>query len=72
MSRLHWQIQKIENRSGDSRAVAAIVNRISQASNRELYEMIHGGVLERMAKRLSDEQLGRLIERCKKMLIGES
>ena len=72
MSRLHWRIQKIENRSGDSRAVAAIVNRISQASNRELYEMIHGGVLERMAKRLSDEQLGRLIERCKKMLIGES
>jgi len=72
VSRLHWQIQKIENRSGDSRAVAAIVNRISQASNRELYEMIHGGVLERMAKRLSDEQLGRLIERCKKMLIGES
>jgi len=72
VSRLHWRIQKIENRSGDSRAVAAIVNRISQASNRELYEMIHGGVLERMAKRLSDEQLGRLIERCKKMLIGES
>ena len=72
MSRLHWQIQKIENRSGDSRAVAAIVNRISQASNRELYEMIHGGVLERMAKRLSDDQLGCLIDRCKKMLIGES
>ena len=72
MSRLHRRVQKIENRSGDSRAVAAIVNRISQASNRELYEMIHGGVLERMAKRLSDEQLGRLIERCKKMLIGES
>ena len=71
MSRLHWRIQKIENRSGDSRAVAAIVNRISQASNRELYEMIHGGVLERMAKRLSDDQLGCLIDRCKKMLIGE-
>ena len=72
MSRLPWRVQKIENRCGDSRAVAAIVNRISQASNRELYEMIHGGILESMAKRLSDDQLGRLIERCKKMLIGES
>ena len=71
MSRLHWRVQKIENRPGDSRAVAAIVNRISQASNRELYEMIHGGVLERMAKRLCDDLLGCLIDRCKKMLIGE-
>ena len=71
MSRLHWRGQKIENRSGESRAVVAIVNRVSQASNRELYEMIHGGgVLERMAKRLSDDQLDRLIERCKKMLIA--
>ena len=71
MNRLHWRVQRIETRSGDSRAVAAIVNRISRASKRELYEMIHGGLLERMAKRLSDDQLGRVIERCKKMVIGE-
>jgi hypothetical protein len=50
VSGLHWRVQKIENRSSDSRAVVAIVNRISQASNRGLYEMIHGGVLERMVK----------------------
>jgi hypothetical protein len=34
--------------------------------------MIRGGLLERMAKRLSADQLGRLIERCKEMLIAES
>jgi hypothetical protein len=71
VSRLHWRVQKIENRSGDSRAVAAIVDRISHASKRELYEMIHDGLLGRMAKRLSGDQLDLVIERCKKMLIGE-
>ena len=71
MNGLHWRVQKIENRSGDSRAVAAVVNRISHASKRELYEMIHGGLLGRMAKRLSGDQLDLAIERCKKMLIGE-
>jgi hypothetical protein len=48
------------------------VNRISHASKKELYEMIHGGLLRRMAKRLSGDQLDLVIERCKKMLIGES
>ena len=71
MSRLNWRVQKIENRCGDSRAVAVVVNRISKASNRELYEIIHGGVLKRMAKRLSEDQLGRVIEQCKKILLKE-
>jgi hypothetical protein len=70
MSRLQWRVQKIENHCGESRAVTVIVNRIRQASDEELYKMIHDGWLQRMGERLSEQQLHRLIERCKEMLIA--
>ena len=68
MSRLHSRVQKIEKHCGESRAVITIVDKLRRASDEQLGTMLHTGQLQRMAERLSDQELDRLIERCEEML----
>jgi hypothetical protein len=70
MSRLHSRVQKIEKHCGESRAVITIVKMIRRASDAQLDSMLQDGRLQRMAERLNDQELDRLIERCGEMLTG--
>ena len=72
MSRLHSRVQKIEQYCDESRAVIKIVNKIRRASDEQLDNLIQDGQLLRMAQRLNDEDLDRLIERCAEMLAPPS
>jgi hypothetical protein len=67
MMRLHWRVSKIESRCCGGRAVAAIVREIERCSNEQLRHMNESGELERLAGRLSDRELDRLIEEMKAM-----
>jgi hypothetical protein len=67
VTRLHWRIAKIKSRCGGGRAVAAIVREIERCSNEQLRHMNESGEVERLAGRLSDRELDRLIEELKAM-----
>ena len=59
---------KVEDRCGESRAVARVVLRIRQASDEELYRMLKDGWLRRMAEQLNVLQLEALTAALKKMI----
>jgi hypothetical protein len=50
--------------------VITIVKMIRRASDAQLDSMLQDGRLQRMAERLNDQELDRLIERCGEMLTG--
>jgi hypothetical protein len=67
VTRLDWRVAKIENRCGESRAVARIVGIVRRASDKELYRLLKDGQLARMAEPLSERELDRLIAELKAM-----
>jgi hypothetical protein len=64
---LHRRVAKIENRCGESREVARIIDFFRRASDKELYQLLKSGQLARMAERLTDIEFHRLTTELKAM-----
>jgi hypothetical protein len=67
VTRLHGRIAEIENRCLGGHAVARILGILRRASDEELYRLLKDGRLARMAERLDDRELGRLIAELRAM-----
>jgi hypothetical protein len=66
VSRLHRRIAEIEKRCL-GRAVARILGILRRASDEELSRLLNDGRFARMAERLDDRELDRLIAEVKAM-----
>jgi hypothetical protein len=69
VTRLAARVVRLENYNTGGAAVARIVGMIERADDEELDRLNQSGELARMARRLGNRQLDRLIHELQQMLI---